>query len=67
MHLNPVRGKLLRPEQPLSDYGWSSYPEYLKGPRKRPGWLRVDRLLGEWAKVQFERTVAERGRYNAER
>ena len=24
-----------------------SYPEYLKPPRKRAGWLRVDRLLGE--------------------
>jgi hypothetical protein len=23
-------------------------PEYLKRPGQRPGWLRVDRLLGEW-------------------
>ena len=27
---------------------WSSWPEYLKRPGKRPGWLRVDRLLGEY-------------------
>src|SRR5438128_4115616 len=28
VHLNPVRAKLLRAEQPLRDYRWSSYPEY---------------------------------------
>ena len=28
-------------------YRWSSWPEYLKKPRQRPAWLRVDRLLGE--------------------
>jgi len=27
---------------------WSSYGQYLKAPGKRMGWLRVDRLLGEW-------------------
>ena len=47
VHLNPVRGKLLSAEQPLSGYGWSSYPAYLRAPSKRPAWLRVDRLLGE--------------------
>ena len=47
VHLNPARAKLLRPEQPLRAYRWSSWPEYLKKPRQRPGWLRVDRLLGE--------------------
>lgn len=48
VHLNPVRAMLLTEEQPLSDYAWSSYPAYLQAPPKRPGWLRVDRLLGEW-------------------
>ena len=48
VHLNPARAKLLRREQPLSDFGWSSYPLYLAGPSRRPRWLRVDRLLGEW-------------------
>ena len=47
VHLNPVRAKLLPPEQKLRGYVWSSWPEYLKGPAERPCWLRVDRLLGE--------------------
>ncbi len=46
-HLNPWRAKLLPPGEPLEGYVWSSYPLYLKSPRKRPPWLRVDRLLGE--------------------
>jgi REP element-mobilizing transposase RayT len=48
VHLNPARAKLLTPAQPLSAYRWSSWPEYLKSPAKRPAWLRVDRLLGEY-------------------
>jgi REP element-mobilizing transposase RayT len=48
VHLNPVRAKLLTPEQALKAYQWSSWPEYLKTPGKRWPWLRVDRLLGEW-------------------
>jgi REP element-mobilizing transposase RayT len=48
VHLNPARAQLLGPEQPLSDFAWSSYPLYLGAPRQRPDWLRVDRLLGEW-------------------
>ena len=47
VHLNPARAKLLTPEQALRDYGWSSYPEYLKPPPERWPWLRVDRLFGE--------------------
>jgi len=47
VHLNPVRAKLLPPEQALRAYRWSSWPEYLKAPTKRPRWLRVDRVLGE--------------------
>jgi putative transposase len=47
VHLNPVRAGLLRPEEPLTAFAWSSYPEYLKRPAKRPGWLRAGRLLGE--------------------
>ena len=47
VHLNPVRAKLLRCEQKLRDYVWSSWPDYLKPPEQRPRWLRVDRLLGE--------------------
>ena len=47
VHLNPVRARLLSPEVALESYPWSSYPQYLKPAGRRPGWLRVDRLLGE--------------------
>ncbi len=46
VHLNPVRAKMIRPEQKLAMYRWSSYRCYLMSPRRRDGWLRVDRLLG---------------------
>ena len=48
VHLNPVRAGLLRPDQPLEAYHWSSYPLYRSDNAPRPPWLRVDRLLGEW-------------------
>ncbi len=47
VHLNPVRAKLLTPEQPLRDYRWSSFGEYLKAPSRRSAWLRVDRVFGD--------------------
>ncbi|MCP5516246.1 MAG: transposase [Verrucomicrobiales bacterium] len=47
VHLNPLRANLLAPGAPLSSYAWSSYPDYLKPPKRRWPWLRVDRLLGE--------------------
>src|SRR5439155_13373878 len=47
VHLNPVRAQLIGPQQRLETYAWSSYPLYLKQPSGRPGWLRVERLLGE--------------------
>lgn len=46
VHLNPVRAGLVAVEQSLSAFPWSSYPLYLSR-RRRPAWLRVDRLLGE--------------------
>ena len=48
VHLNPVRAKLLAAAKPLSQYQWSSWPEYLQAPSRRWPWLRVDRLLGEY-------------------
>src|SRR5580704_4521723 len=48
VHLNPARAKLIRPDQPLEIFPWSSYPLYLAKPGQRPSWLRVERLLGEW-------------------
>src|SRR5438876_6179162 len=47
VHLNPARAKLLGVGESLKGFAWSSYPDYLKAPAKRPGWLRVNRLLGE--------------------
>jgi len=47
VHLNPARAKLLGPEEPLAAFAWSSYPQYLAAPSRRPAWLAVDRLLGE--------------------
>ena len=32
----------------LKSFAWSSWPAYLLARAKRPAWLRVDRLLGEW-------------------
>lgn len=32
----------------MRSFVWSSWPAYLLAPSKRPAWLRVDRLLGEW-------------------
>ena len=48
VHLNPARAKVLTAEEPLSAFVWSSYPQYLAAPARRPNWLRVDRLLGGW-------------------
>lgn len=36
VHLNPVRAKLLAPEQPLRADACSSYGEYLQPPERRP-------------------------------
>jgi REP element-mobilizing transposase RayT len=48
VHLNPARAKLVKVAQPMKRFAWSSWPAYLLAPSKRPAWLRVDRLLGEW-------------------
>jgi REP element-mobilizing transposase RayT len=48
VHLNPARARLLSAQRPLREYRWSSWPEYLKAPGRRPEWMRVDRLLGEY-------------------
>ena len=68
VHLNPARAKLLRPEEPLRAYRWSSFPAYLERPGRRSPWLRVERVLGEMGipkdgaagRPQFERLVEER-------
>jgi REP element-mobilizing transposase RayT len=47
VHLNPVRAKLVKAKAPLESFEWSSYGAYIDVPGRRPGWLRVDRVLGE--------------------
>jgi REP element-mobilizing transposase RayT len=47
VHLNPVRAHLLGTEDRLLAYPWSSFGWYVAAPEHRPGWMRVDRLLGE--------------------
>jgi REP element-mobilizing transposase RayT len=47
VHLNPARARLVPATQPLRTYRWSSLPSYLLPPRRRPSWLRTDRVLGE--------------------
>ena len=64
VHLNPVRARLLAPRAALQTYRWSSYPLYLQRLARRPAWLRVDRLLGEWG-VPLD-SAAGRRRFAAE-
>lgn len=47
VHLNPVRAKMIRDNAKVHSYAWSSCAHYLGAKRKRPVWLRTDRLLGE--------------------
>ena len=68
VHLNPVRAKWLRLEEPLRGYRWSSRPAYLERPERRAPWLRVERVLAEMGipkdsaagRQQFERVMEER-------
>lgn len=65
VHLNPVRARLLRSDERLLAYPWSSLVWYLAAPAHRPKWIRVDRLLGEHglpgdtaaARQEFERRI----------
>ena len=47
VHLNPVRASMLKPDERLLAYPWSSFGAYAAAPEHRPSWIRVDRLLGE--------------------
>jgi REP element-mobilizing transposase RayT len=65
VHLNPVRAGLLKADERLLAYPWSSLGYYLAAPEHRPRWMRVDRLLGEHglpqdtpaARQEFERRL----------
>jgi putative transposase len=70
VHLNPARARLLRSEERLLAYPWSSLIWYVAAPEHRPEWIRVDRLLGEHgirrdtaaARQEFERRMEARRR-----
>jgi hypothetical protein len=46
VHLNPVRAGLLKTDDNLAAYPWSSLSLYAAAREHRPSWLCVDRLLG---------------------
>lgn len=68
VHLNPARAGLLKAQERLLAYPWSSFGYYLAAPEHRPHWIRVDRLLGEHglqqdspaARQEFERRIEAR-------
>ena len=68
MHLNPVRARLLKADERLLAYPWSSLGSYLAAPEHRPQWIRVGRLLGEHgleqdtaaSRQEFERRMEAR-------
>ena len=67
IHLNPVRAGLVKANQPLKIYPWSSFPSYLVSPRKRIEWVYVDRVLGELGHPQDNWGTREKyGRYMEE-
>jgi len=47
VHLNPVRAGIIGSKAAVHSYPWSSCAHYLRAARRRPAWLRTDRLLGE--------------------
>jgi hypothetical protein len=47
VYLNPVRTRLLWPEDRLPAHPWNTFPLYLATPEHRHRWLRVDRLKAE--------------------
>ena len=46
IHLNPTRSGLVKADEKLQSYRWSSLPYYLGNPANRPDWLRVEAVLG---------------------
>jgi putative transposase len=52
VHLNPVRAGMLSEKNKVHSYRWSSCAQYLASKRKRPAWLRTDRLMGEHGLVR---------------
>lgn len=61
VHLNPVRAGLIRGKMELAHYRWSSLGDYMLPPRKRSGWVRVERGLQQ--RGYRRDTASERRRY----
>jgi REP element-mobilizing transposase RayT len=60
IHLNPARARLFDLDTgALAEYAWSSFPLYLE-PSKRPDWLCVGRVLGNY---QWQDDTAGRQNY----
>jgi putative transposase len=67
IHLNPVRAGLVKANQPLRIYPWSSFPSYVASPRKRIEWVYVDRVMGELGYQKDSRGSRQKyGRYMEE-
>jgi hypothetical protein len=74
VNLNPVRAGMLKPDERLLGYPWSSFGAYLAASEHRPAWIRVDRLLGEHGiqedttpgRAAFERRMEQRRREEAD-
>jgi hypothetical protein len=63
IHLNPVRAGLAgKKPGDIRDYDWSSFPDYLSSPKRRPPWLCVSKLF--WA-LGFKDRPAGRRRFEA--
>ena len=60
VHLNPVRAGLVKRGQSLDRYPWCSLGDYLKPPRKRCGWVAVERGLQQ---VELPDSAAGRRRF----
>ena len=64
VHLNPARAHMLKSQDPLLAYPWSSMIWYLAAPKYRPSWMRTDRLLGAHG---IQKDDAQGRKYFAER
>ena len=51
IHLNPVRAGLVRGDDVLLNYRWSSFPALSGIPRRRPEWLCAEWILDRGDKV----------------
>jgi len=74
VHLNPARANLLRSDDRLLGYPWSSLHWYLAAREHRPSWIRTERLLGAHGisedsavgRKEFEARMERRRRSEAE-